>query len=100
MEQFTLMQLSVQDIKSLITEIIREELKKITPPTEPTKGMVLLSKKEVAKYLSISLTSLDKFIKQGLIKPIKMGSLIRFDKYELEESLKGEALKNRRSRGR
>lgn len=100
MEQFILLQLSGQEIKLLISDAIKEEFKKITPPSEPTKDMVLLSKKEAAKFLSISLTTLSTYVKQDLIRPWTLGPLIRFSKDELEKCLKSNSLKNRRSHGR
>ena len=40
------------------------------------------------------------FIEQNSINPVKLNTLIRFDKRELEECIKGKPLKNRRSHGR
>lgn len=97
MDQFILLKLSAQEIKSLISDTIKEELKKIQIPSEPKKEVDLLTRKEAAAFLGVSLPTLYKLIKQQLIKPKILGTLIRFDKNELSDCLNGKFSKNGRA---
>ena len=48
---------------------------------------VLLTKKDLCKYLKCSIGSVDNFMKNGRIKYIKLGKMVRFDKDEIDNSL-------------
>lgn len=48
---------------------------------------VLLTKKDLCKYLKCSIGSVDNFMKNGRIKYIKIGKMVRFDKDEIDNSL-------------
>ena len=43
-----------------------------------TKEMKLLTKKEAAAILRVSVRTLDNYIKAGVIKPIRIGNTVRF----------------------
>jgi excisionase family DNA binding protein len=43
-----------------------------------TKEMKLLTKREAAAILRVSVRTLEKYIKAGDIKPIRIGSTVRF----------------------
>jgi excisionase family DNA binding protein len=45
----------------------------------------LLTVKEACEYLNISRAMLYKLIKEGKIKPIKLGKSTRFDKKDLDD---------------
>ena len=68
-------------IKECISEIIEEKLLKKEPPDE------LLSRKEVAKLLMISLPTLNKKQKLGKIPYYRMGTRVLFKKSEVMKSL-------------
>lgn len=46
-----------------------------------------LSRREVAEYLSIGLSTVDYWARIGRLKKIKVGRSVRFDRQELDESL-------------
>ena len=48
---------------------------------------VLLTKKDLCEYLKCSIGSVDNFMKDGRIKYIKLGKMVRFDKDEVNNSL-------------
>jgi len=82
------------DIQELTTEfrkILQEELAKLNLPSSKSIGeesTKLLSKKEAAAYLTISLPTLTKLIKSGNVKALKIGkSRYRFRKSDLQNSL-------------
>ena len=43
-----------------------------------TKEMKLLTKREAAAILRVSVRTLENYIKAGVIKPIRIGSTVRF----------------------
>jgi excisionase family DNA binding protein len=77
---------SIQEFKTLVIEVIREELKKLPTPPTPDPEVELMTRKEAAAFLLISLPTLNKLVKQGVIKRKTLGSLIRFEKVELEKA--------------
>ena len=51
----------------------------------------LLSKREVAEILSISVRSVERLVARGIIRKIKIGGSIRFRQCEIEKLMeKGE----------
>lgn len=52
-----------------------------------TKGIEFLTRKEVAKLLKVSLVTLSEWNKKGILKPYRIGKLIRYKKPEIEEAL-------------
>ncbi|MEJ6694272.1 MAG: helix-turn-helix domain-containing protein [Chitinophagales bacterium] len=51
------------------------------------KDRILLTKKDLSEYLKCSIGSVDNFMKDGRIKYIKIGKLVRFDKNEVDNNL-------------
>ena len=49
-----------------------------------TNTAQLLTKEEAAVYLQISFSNLDRLIRQGILKPIKVGRSVRFTRQALE----------------
>lgn len=48
---------------------------------------VLMNKKELSEYLRCSIGSIDNFMKNGRIRYIKLGKMVRFDKNEIDDNL-------------
>jgi excisionase family DNA binding protein len=48
---------------------------------------VLMNKKELSEYLRCSIGSIDNFMKNGRIRYIKLGKMVRFDKNEIDDTL-------------
>ena len=55
-----------------------------------------LCRKSAAQLLGISLPTLGKLVKEQQIKPLYLGSLIRFDKKELEKCLQSRTIEKGR----
>ena len=68
MENIILHSTPISDFKLIIGEIIREQLQnfKPEPPTEKPTG--LLTRREVAQKLRITLVTLDKYTKAGTLQ--------------------------------
>ena len=87
-------------MKSFLSETIRDEFKKLVLPTNNPQSFELLTRKESADFLGISLPTLHKLIRQGFIKQRRSGTVIRFERADLESAfsqvnnLRGKGGKN------
>lgn len=93
MEKF-LIQLTQPELKALIretfNEVVSNELKNhfIVPAPECTSGtQELLTRREVAQLLQVSLPTLHAYTKQGLIKAIRFGRQVRYRKSDIEAAM-------------
>ncbi len=76
-------------LKQYITDAVKEAMVSFKPLTEDKKDNPLLSKKEAAKYLGVSIVTLSKYIKKGQVKAVTIsGSRQRFWQEDLDKSLK------------
>jgi excisionase family DNA binding protein len=76
-----------QQLKESILSDVRTELKEIVLNFQPKKQAEYLTRKEVAKILKVSLVTLSDWNKKGVLKPYRLGNLIRYKTTEIEESL-------------
>lgn len=73
-------------INSLKAEIQNLAASKKQEPTKEVKKE-LLTRKEAAGFLRISLPTLGEYVKRGILKAQRIGSRVLFDKTELENAL-------------
>ena len=84
MAKITLEQLSSDELRTLISEVIKSELEKIDFNTEPNDASYLLTRKEVAKILKISLPTLHEWVNDGKLTAYVIGkNRIRFKRDEI-----------------
>ena len=74
-------------LKESILSDVRAELQTIAQNFQPKKQPEYLTRKEVAEILKVSLVTLSDWNKKGIIKPYRLGNLIRYKRSEIEESL-------------
>jgi len=74
------------DIAKLFDQmnLIRNEIKQITTPSTETK---YIDRKEVCELLNLSLSSVDKYAREGVFPSYKIGGKVKFKKAEIEASL-------------
>jgi len=81
----------INDIRALVSEIIDQKLQ-----PEPQKD--LLTKKETAAMLRISLPTLQRMTQSGSIKGLRIGRRVLYRADEIDRALKNiDALKYKRS---
>ncbi len=99
MNHYTQTQLSPLEIENLIERSVQKGIDRLIailnesskePETE------FLCRKSAAQLLGISLPTLGKLVKEQQIKPLYLGSLIRFDKKELEKCLQSRTIEKGR----
>jgi len=88
---------SETEIKKWIREILREEIAAVMPksqPSSPGYEEPLLTRKEIAAYLRISLVTLHDWMNKGL-PHIKRGARVLFLKSEVLAAIKDRPVKRR-----
>ena len=101
-----MIQFDQKALRECIKDAIREELQpfisKIRDFSDTERNGLperLLTKREMADELDISLVSLTEWMKQGRIPYMRMGKRVYFRKREVLESMKGYNRKNLSVRG-
>lgn len=77
--------LELSDIKKVVEEVIENKLKNLNPPEK--EGLKLLSRKDTAKLLCISLPTLHDWTKTGIVKAHRIGNRILYKLEEVNDAL-------------
>ena len=94
MESVILQNISVSELRDLISEVVAQQVKQLKQPKQIPE---LLTRTEVSKILGISLPTLNDWTKRGLIPALRISSRIRYTKDSIYQALKKvETLKYRR----
>ncbi len=78
--------INLSDIKKILGEVLDEKLNDFTKPVN-SEDQEYLSRKEVAKLLKISLTTLNDWSKQGIVQAYRIGNRVLYKKKEIEDSV-------------
>lgn len=98
MKRIYLNELSLEELKALFGEVVREELLKQIKPTPPDEKFY--SKQEVCSLLNLSLSSLNSYIKQKRIIAKRLNGRVILLHSDVMNSLKTiGAEKGSRQRG-
>jgi excisionase family DNA binding protein len=76
-----------QEFKESIISDIRAEFVKLSENFQPVLPPEYLTRREVAKILKISLVTLTDWNNKGILKPYRLGNLIRYKQSELDQAL-------------
>ena len=85
MERILFEQTTAEELSTLVAEKVGDEIKKLLPGKEIDD---LISRKETASFLKISLPTLRKWTVVGRLKSYKIGGRIRYKKSEVKTALK------------
>jgi len=82
-EEIILHSTTMDDLKQIICEAVKEEIRRSLPaiPTEPTE---FLTRKEVCELLHVSSVTLNIWTKKGIVNGYKFNSRIRYRRSEIE----------------
>lgn len=75
------------ELKEDIINDVRAELNIIAQNFQPIKPPEYLTRQEVAKILKVSLVTLTDWNKKGILKPYRLGNLIRYKTDEIDQAL-------------
>tara|TARA_R110000796_G_scaffold37722_4_gene95341 strand:- start:245854 stop:246156 length:303 start_codon:yes stop_codon:yes gene_type:complete len=86
MAKVMLSTLELSDIKKVVEEVFENKFKELNPPVKDG-GLKLLSRKETAKLLCVSLPTLHDWTKTGIVKAHRIGNRILYKLEEVTDSL-------------
>lgn len=86
MEKQILLTVPIDEFEAIQKEWMRQVLTEI-PNNEQEKDNQLLTRKETAGLLQVSLVTLDDWSKKGFLQSYRIGNRIRYKKEEVEKSL-------------
>jgi len=78
---------SPEEFKESILTDVRAELKTLSLNFQPITPPEYLTRKEVSEILKVSLVTLSDWNKKGILKPYRLGNLIRYKSKEIENAL-------------
>ncbi len=80
---------NIDVLRQYIKEAVKEAVISMIPLPVEKADNPLLTKKEAAKYLGISIVTMSKYVKEGQVKAVTIsGSRQRFWKDDLDKSVK------------
>jgi excisionase family DNA binding protein len=77
--------LDLSDIKKVVEEVLEKKLKRLTTPNK--KELKLLTRKDTAKLLCISLPTLHEWTKTGIVKAYRIGNRVLYKHDEVNQAL-------------
>ena len=80
-------QYSMEDLKKELIEPLKEELKRLEATKDPE---ILLSRKEAAKFLGITLVTLHDWTKRKFVIAGRIGNRVYFKKSDLINAIENE----------
>ena len=95
MAKITLAQFELSDIKKVVEEVLEKKLKGLQTPKK--RELKLLSRKDTAKLLCISLPTLHDWTKTGILKAHRIGNRVLYKQDEVSQSL--HKIQTSRTRG-
>ena len=81
-----MIQVTPNELVNLISESVKTQIQELINATnkeQPKDVNDLLSRKETAEFFKVSLVSIHSWMKDGIIKPYKVGNRTYFKKSEL-----------------
>ena len=88
MQQIAITQLTPQDLKQLIKEVVQQELSSLTDSLSNTEVDRLNSREKTAKdILDVDLSTLHRWTQQGKVKAHALGNRIYYKDSSIEEAL-------------
>lgn len=87
MEQVLFTQVPIADLQGYIAQTIKEQLdaiRKDEPALDPDE---LLTRKQAARYLGLSLPTLHDYTQRGIVTAYRIGTRVRYRRGELSNAL-------------
>lgn len=84
----TVVELSIKDLRTVVSDIMKEERTKATEEAKRTKqGVEIYTRSEVAHLLNVSYPTLHRWNKIGYLIPVKAGRKVHYLKSDVENLL-------------
>ncbi|WP_421806425.1 helix-turn-helix domain-containing protein [Flagellimonas sp.] len=97
MKELLFTSLQTEDIKAIFEEVLKEHVSELVSNKHESIDNLLLTRKETAKLLCISLPTLNEWTKTGILKAHRIGNRVLYKEKEVIEALvEVQTLKNGR----
>lgn len=83
MEAFILHSTPKSELKEMFADVVKEQMKAFFEKKEPDTS--LITRKETAKRLGISLPTLHLYTKEGIIPAVRLGSTVKYRVCDIEK---------------
>ena len=83
MNQITVTEITPEQLKNLIREVVAEAIS--SSPTPEQQIPEMLTRQQLAEMLGVSLPFIHKQVNEGRLKATKFGRLTRFKRQDVEE---------------
>jgi excisionase family DNA binding protein len=87
MEKLLFTSLQSEDIKAIFEEVLKEHISELVSSKHDNHENLLLTRKETAQLLCISLPTLNEWTKTGVIKAHRIGNRVLYKEQEVIEAL-------------
>ena len=87
MEQILFTQVPIADLQGYIAQTIKEQFDAIRKAETVPDPDELLTRKEAARYLGLSLPTLHEYTQRGIVTAYRLGSRVRYRRGELLNAL-------------
>jgi len=88
MKTSTIIELSPQELENLISKVVAEKLKVLTPTQ--SKKETILTVEETQKMLSVDRSTLHRWNTKGILRSRKIANLTRYYLSDIEKILEGQ----------
>lgn len=75
------------EFKNELISSLKDVIQELLAETKKEKPLEYLTRQEVAKILKVSLVTIIDWSRNGIIKPYRLGNLVRFKSNELDDAL-------------
>ena len=100
MSQFILTSIPLKELTDLLQEIVKVEMAQFVPQPHPQPTAAqhsdLLTRKEAAELLGVSLPTLHRWTQQHVLKGYRINTRIRYKRAEIEQGLKTICVHNQK----
>ena len=79
--------ISPNELKEELIQELKEVIQELILNTKKEKPVEYLTRQQVAKILKISLVTISDWNKKGILKPYRIGRLVRYKSNELQDAL-------------
>lgn len=94
-KEIVIINLTISELKEILQETISTELGRLLNEVIDDKSKdEFLTRDETSKFLNLSLPTITKYVKQGIIPAYRIGNRILFKRNELLDSLKDVQKRN------
>lgn len=87
MEQVVFTQVPIVDLQGYIAQTIKEQFEAIRKAESTPDPDELVTRKEAARYLGLSLPTLHDYSQRGIVTAYRLGSRVRYRRGDLSNAL-------------